>query len=164
MIKTIAEYENGGKIDVYAMVDTSANDYKNVFACCDYFAQQGAHVIITPRFGETIGNPDYQTIYASLKNTQYWGRCPDFSVNGVWYEHEGYDESKDLSNLKKKASTFSKMISRGLKQSNRIIVEDCGAGHSYASRNIYNRVQLERQNIEEIYLKTSDGLSLLYKK
>jgi hypothetical protein len=73
-----------------------ASDYRKVYACCEYFAQQGANVLITPAFlVDTIGNPLYEKIYASLKGTPYWGKCPDFYVNGVWYEHEGYDVSKN---------------------------------------------------------------------
>jgi len=46
MIKTLIQYPNGWKIDVYTLVDPSASDYEKVFACCEYFAQQGAHAII----------------------------------------------------------------------------------------------------------------------
>ena len=76
MIETLIEYPNGGKIDVYTLVDKTASDYKNITACCDFFAMQGNKTLIAPRFGETIGNPLYEQIYASLKNTKYWGRCP----------------------------------------------------------------------------------------
>ena len=125
MIITLKEYENGGKIlvlrtqyevDVYEIVDQTTSDFKRVFACCDYFAKQGKKALITPAFlVETIGNPEYETIYASLRGTPYWGKCPDFVVDGVWYEHEGYDETKDFSSHpKKRANTFSKMIMRGI--------------------------------------------------
>ena len=164
MIETKIEYPNGGKIDVYKLVDISASDYKNVFACCDYFAQQGAHVIIYPRFVDTIGNPIYEAIFSSLKGTQYWGKCPDFTVNGVWYEHEGYDITKDLTDRKKRADTFCKMMKRGVKQSDRIIVEDCRVGRFFAKHIIYNRIHFEHQNINEVYIRTDNGLELLHKK
>ena len=165
MIETIIEYENGGKIDVYQLVDKEASDYKKVFACCDYFAKQGAITVITPSFQvQTIGNPIYEKIYASLKGTQYWGRCPDFTVNGVWYEHEGYDETKDLTDPQKRADTFCWMMKRGVKQSERIIVEDCLFGRRWARKVIYNRVHIEKQKIKEVYIRTSDSLELLYKK
>jgi hypothetical protein len=161
---TIREYENGGKIQQYQAVDTSAGDYPKVFACCDYFARRGATAIITPRYNATVVNREYAAVYASLKGTPFWGRCPDFSINGVWYEHEGFDETKDLSDPNKRADTFSKMIKRGIKQSDRLIVDDCGVSHSYARRNIYNRVSIERQHITEVYIRTQTGLELLYKK
>jgi len=164
MIKTLFQFPNGGKIDVYKFVDKSANDFGNVYKCCEYFAMQGAHTIIYPQFSVTIGNIAYEYIFASLKNTPFWGRCPDFTVNGVWYEHEGYDTSKDLSDRKRRANTFSKMMTRGVKQSEKIIVEDCGVGRFYAKYSIYNRIHFEHQNINEVYIRTVSGLELLYKK
>jgi len=164
MIKTLIQYPNGGKIDVYKFVDKSANDYSNVFKCCEYFAMQGAHTIIYPQFSVTIGNISYEYIFASLKNTPFWGRCPDFTVNGVWYEHEGYDTTKDLTDPKKIKLTFSTMLGRGLKQSDRVIVEDCNVSLRFANRVIFNRIRHEHQNISEVYIRTEDSLVLLYKK
>ena len=164
MIICVKEYENGGKIDVYTLVDTSASDYKKVFACCEYFAAQGAQVIIYPRFGETVGNRMYEKIFASLENTPFWGKCPDFTVNDAWYEHEGFDVSKDLSAQKKQLSTFCNMLGRGVKQSDRIIVEDCFVSRFSARRAIYQRIHHEHQNISEVYIRTGVGLELLYKK
>ena len=163
MIQTLIEYPNGGKIEVYTLVDQSASDFKKIYACCDYFAKQGAKAVITPHFDETVGNPNYILIYASLLGTPYWGRCPDFRVDGVWYEHEGFDTEKDLTDLKKRADTFSKMMTRGVKQSDRIILEDCKVGRNYARRTIYRRVQYEKQNIKKVYIRTEAGLELVYK-
>jgi len=56
------------------------------------------------------------------------------------------------------------MMKRGVKQSNRVIVEDCGVGRFYAKRTIYNRIHFEQQNIYEVYIRTTSGLELLYKK
>jgi len=82
-----------------------------------------------------------------------------------WYEHEGYDVSKDFSeHPKKKENTFSKMMNRGTKQSDRIIVEDCGVGRRWAKKTIYNRIHFEKQNISEVYIRIAAGLELLYKK
>jgi hypothetical protein len=163
MIETIIEYPSGGKIDVYTLVDKEGSDYKNIVACCEYFAKQGAKTVIYPRFTVTKKNPLYQSIFAFLKDTPYWGKCPDFSVNGVWYEHEGYDKTKDLSVPQKKSDTFCYMLKRGIKQSNRIVVEDTGVWRQWARRIIYNRVHLEKQNISEVYIRTDVGLELLYK-
>ena len=166
MIITLKEYEYGGKIDVYVQVDKTTDDFKRIYACCDYFARQGAKTLIYPHFTETVTNADYVSIFASLRYTQYWGKCPDFTVNGVWFEHEGFDETKDLSRWRKRASTFCKMITRGIKQSDRLVFEDCGVTRQYIRRNIYNRIHFSKpkQNIAEVYLKTPEGLELLYKR
>ena len=169
-IETLIEYPNGGKIDVYSIVDRTADDYDKIYACCNFFALQGAYTLILPRFDVTIPNPDYHKIFSFLKGTPYWGRCPDFLVysaehkNGVWYEHEGYEEGKDLSDKKKRVLTFGNMIHRGMLQSERIIVEDCKIGRFYAKRNIFNRVHREKQNITEVYIRTDEGLEPLYIK
>jgi len=164
MIQTIAQYPNGGKIDVYKFADKSADDYGNVFKCCEYFAMQGAHAIMYPQFSVTVGNIAYEYIFASLKDTPFWGKCPDFTANGVWYEHEGYDTTKDLSARKKQLSTFCNMLSRGIKQSDKIIVEDTGVWRQSARRIIYNRIHSEKQNIAEVYIRTPNGLETIYKK
>jgi len=96
--------------------------------------------------------------------TPYWNKCPDFLVDGVWYEHEGYDTKKDLSEWQKKSDTYCNMVGRGIKQSNRIIVEDTGVGQRWARRIIYNRVHREKQDIREVYIRTAEGLELIYKK
>ena len=164
MIETLIEYDNGGKIEAYEMVDKSASDYQKIYTCCDFFAKQGEKTLIAPQFEDTIGNSVYERIFHALKGTPYWGKCPDFSVNGIWYEHEGYDLKKDLSDPAKRADTFSLMMKRGVKQSDRIIVEECNVGRFYAKRTIYNRIHFEHQNINEVYIRTDEGLELLYKK
>ena len=165
MTVTLIEYPNGGKVEIYPQVDKAASDFKNVLACCEYFAlHEAAHTIIAPRMGETVGNPLYEKIYASLEGSQYWGRCPDFQVNGIWYEHEGFDTSKDLTDRQKRVDTFTKMMTRGVRQSDRLILEDCHVGRRWARKVVFNRVFFEKQNIKEVYFRTPAGLELLYKK
>ena len=94
--------------------------------------------------------------------TPYWGKCPDFLVDGVWYEHEGYDVKKDLSDKNKRVLTFGNMLNRGLKQSDRVIIEDCHIARRWAKKNIYKRVYFENQNIVEVYIRTDNGLETLY--
>ena len=163
MISTLKEYPNGGKIDVYDLVDQTTDDFDRIRKCCEYFAKQGKYVLITPSFtGDVLKNPNYHLIYASLMGTPYWGKCPDFLVNGIWYEHEGYDTKKDLSDWQTRADTFCKMMTRGVRQSERIIVEDCGATLRFIRRNIYNRIHCENQNIKEVYMRVEAGLKMLY--
>jgi hypothetical protein len=54
MIITLKEYEYGGKIEVYVQVDRTTEDFQRIYACCDYFARQGAKTTIYPRFSETL--------------------------------------------------------------------------------------------------------------
>ena len=56
------------------------------------------------------------------------------------------------------------MLRRGIKQSCRLVVEDTEVGHFDARRVIYNRVHIDKKNIQEVYIRTAAGLVLLYKK
>jgi len=60
--------------------------------------------------------------------------------------------------------TFTKMMTRGVKQSDRLIIEDCQVGRRWAKKVVFNRVHFENQNINEVYFRTSNSLELLYKK
>ena len=64
------------------------------------------------------------------------------SIDGVWYEHEGYAGNNPKS-------SFRNMLNHGLKQSDRIIVEDCGVSDAYIKRIIKQRVS-DGQLISEI--------------
>ena len=141
MIVPLLQFSNGGKVEMYSIVNRAASDFQNVFESCRLFAEMGNHAIITPQLDKTVGNPIYEEIYASLKNTRFWGKCPDFNVNGFWYEHEGFDCKKDLSDLHKRADTFTSMMKRGIKQADRIVLEDCGVTRRFARHNIYSRMQ-----------------------
>ena len=164
MIIPLLQFPNGGKVEMYSTVNRAASDFQNVFECCRLFAEMGDHAIITPQLDETIGNHVYEEIYASLRGTQYWGKCPDFNVNGFWYEHEGFSTNKDLNDPKKRKLTYSNMLNRGIKQSERIVLEDCHIGRYYAKRAIFKRIHFEKQKITEIYIRTSTCLELLYRK
>ena len=88
-------------------------------------------------------------IYGSLKGTPYYGKCPDLSVDGVWYEHEGF------TGLKKKRS-FRNMCNHGLKQSDRIIIEHCGLSDGYMLRSIGGQ-RKAGINISEVWIHQGEG-------
>ena len=113
--KVIKEYPNGGKITISNLVNTGGSDYERVYNCCDFFAKQGEETTILPRFNSPLKNDLYKRIFAELEGTPYWGKCPDFKVGRTFYEHEGYNNNskKGLQN----------MLSRGLKQSDCIVIE-----------------------------------------
>ena len=152
---TVKSYENGGSIQSYPAIDTTTDDYKRIFAVADFFAQQGKTVILTPKFDGGKACPDYDKIYGSLKGTKYYGKCPDMSIDGVWYEHEGYAGNNPKS-------SFRNMLNHGLKQSDRIIVEDCGLTDRYMERVVFNRNNCS-EKIEEVWIHKSGTIILLNK-
>ena len=61
-------------------------------------------------------------------------------------------------------NAFRNMIAHGLKQSDRIIIDNPGLTQRFMERSISNRVS-NRQDIKEVWLRNEDGtISLLYKK
>lgn len=112
--------------------------------------------MITPKFNSPKNCPDYDAIYGSLKGSKYYGKCPDFSVDGKFYEHEGFNSDKP-----KRA--FNNMLNHGLKQSDRLIIEDCGLTDGYMLRSIHGRIE-NGCAINEFWIKKGDDLRLLLYK
>ena len=154
-IDEFACYENNGKILVYNEIDRTTVDFQRILDCAVWFAQRGKTVVMTPKLDVPYKNPAYDIIYGSLKGTAYYRKCPDLMVDGVWYEHEGYTNINPKTN-------FSNMCKRGFRQSDRIIVEDCGLTNGYMKRNILIR-RNEGQRIEELWVKKGHNLRLIYK-
>ena len=153
--ETVARYDNGGSVLVYNAIDRTTADFQRILRCADFFARQGCEVVLPPKVDVPYKNPAYDRIYGSLRGTPYYGKCPDLCVDGVWYEHEGFVHDNPKSN-------FANMCKRGLRQSDRIIVEDCGLTDGYMKRNILVRIH-EGQCIMELWVKDKTGLRLLYK-
>lgn len=99
----------------------------------------------------------YECIYGSLVGTKFEGKCPDLNIDGKWYEHEGFTTTNP-------AKAFGNMLKHGLKQSNRLIIDEPELSESYMKRAIHHRLA-QGQDIEEIWLRRQDGsLKALYKK
>lgn len=162
--EVIFEY-NGHTLEVHADVDRENSDYKNVVDVCKTFVRQGKSCVMTPKLnGDMNINPKHDAVYHTLKGTAFSTKCPDIRLGEYWYEHEGYDqENKGKSPDNKRP--YSEMMGRGLKQSNRIIIEDCGMDISWMKDNIRTRIYKEGQDIEEVWLHLGEGqLLLLWKR
>lgn len=82
--------------------------FENLYATA--FAEQGHKVVITPKFDGGKFCPDYDNIYGGLKGTKYYGKCPDFSVDDMWYEYVGFS----TNNPKRAFGNILKMDSNNL--------------------------------------------------
>jgi len=140
-------YKNNGTIKVYESVDRKADDYNKILACCKFFAKQGKHTVILPTVHKD--DPLYKVIYKDLMGTVYEKKCPDFMVDGKFYELEGFTGTKP-----KKA--FLNMISRGCLQSDCLVIEDCGVSRRWARRNIDERVK-QSAKISEVWILEKDS-------
>lgn len=73
----------------------------------------------------------------------------------MWYEHEGFVSS----NYKR---AFRNMITHGLKQSDRIVIDDPELSDGYMLRSIYGHTK-QGKDISEVWIKDGKNLRLLYK-
>lgn len=140
-------FENNGEMAISQLVDQSANDSFQVFQCCKQFAEKGDKLEILPKIH--FKDPLYKTLFGDLIDTKYEGKCPDFKVNGKFYEFESYGK-----NIGKQ--TLSNMLQRGLKQSSRIIIrdEDSTLNHFLKLINLRRRTG---QNIDEVWIYSADN-------
>lgn len=141
-------FKGKGKIISSNLVDENAKDYNDVLACCKYFAKMGKTAEILPRLDAISKNPLYEVIFGKLKNTKFFGKCPDLRVNGVFYELEGFEV------ISKK--TTSNMIKRGASQSSRIIIKDDGATINHIKKVISFNIK-EGKTIDEVWILKETG-------
>ncbi len=144
---TLKQYRNGGKVIASNLVDKTSSDYAAVLNCCNHFAKLGKTAEIMPTVG--VNSPMYKEVFSKLVGTPYDGKCPDFAVDGLFYELEGYES------LGK--NTLSRMFKRGLKQSSRIVLTDDGSTVNHILKVINYRIKVEGQTIDEVWILRKDG-------
>lgn len=145
-----------GLIRINRLVNQNDNDYNKLYQIAEYFADKGSVVELAPKMSRS-SNFEYESLYYDLIGTKYEGKCPDLKIDGLWYEHEGF-----VTDNPKRA--FRNMLSHGMKQSNRIIMDKPDLTERHMKRCIQNRIN-NGEDIVEIWLRDNDGnITLLYKK
>lgn len=144
-----------GTIEISHLVDRKDGDFSKLMQVAEYFAKDGAEVVLTPKMTRP-SRFEYDCVYGPLKDTIYYGKCPDLRINGLWYEHEGF-----ITTNPRRA--FSNMMGHGLIQSDRIIIDKPDLTDAYMKRVIHQRLK-DGHAISEVWLKEGDSLRLLYKK
>ena len=153
--EVLAMYENGGSLTVYNSIDHTTGDFHRIRCCAEFFAKQGKTVVMTPKQNVTYKNPAYDMIYGTLKGTPYYGKCPDLSVDGIWYEHEGFCGEKPKR-------SFRNMCNHGFKQSNRIIIEDCGLTDRQMRKSLAERIK-NGIFVQELWIHRDNSYHLFFK-
>lgn len=149
----IRKFKNNGCIEIHADVNVDKCDFEDLMNISIEFAMIGKIVRILPNLH--YRDVRYKEIFGSLMGTKYEGKCPDLKVGDKFYEFEGFITHNPKTNL-------SNMLNRGLKQSARVIIEDCNVTTNYLMRNINSRIR-EGIYIKEIWLlKRNGSMSLLY--
>ena len=158
MFKTYKRYKNGGEVLIHSEVDRKLSDYRALLTIAIFFAKEGKSVKLNPEIH--FKSNEYKEIYGSLFGTLFERKCPDLTVNGKYYEYESF-----VPPFKK--GKVSNMISNGLKQASRIILDNNrGCSNRYILANIYNRLKDKsfKQDINEVWLYEKGKVRLIYKK
>lgn len=132
-----------GSIEINHLVNRNDNDYYRLMQVAEFFAKDGAEVVLTPKMTRP-STFQYDCVYGSLRGTHYDGKCPDLKINGLWYEHEGF-----TSDNPKRA--FNNMMNHGLKQSSHIIIDRPNLTERFMLRSIINRIE-NGAYIDEVWL------------
>jgi len=149
------KFKDSGKIEI---IDgyKKKTDHSDLISISRFFAQKGDDVKITTDIH--FKDEKYKEVFGALIGTKYDRKCPDLIINDMFYEYESY-----LPPFRKEK--ISNMISKGLKQSSRIIINNNkGANHRLIKKNIHNRIDNEKQIIDEVWVYENGKIILLYKK
>lgn len=147
-------YSNGGIIQIMKGIDRTAIDYKPLLTVARVFAEQGKKVQITNKVH--YKSQEYSDVFGRLFGTKYERKCPDLIIDGLFYEYEGYIKPWKKRKVKN-------MISHGLAQSDRIIIDNNrGCSDRFIRRAVYDRKNLNNQKIEEVWLYEKGKVRLLY--
>lgn len=145
-----------GTVRISDMVNRTDGDFGKLRQTAEQFAGMGRNVTLTPKMTRP-SRFQYECVYGSLMGTRFEGKCPDLNIDGFWYEHEGFTSANPKN-------AFRNMLTDGLRQANRLILDEPDLTEAYMKRVIRNRIA-DGQDIQEVWLRKQDGgLSLLYKK
>lgn len=138
------KFKNGGKLYVHPDIDKDKADYKEMKRICLQLAKMGHKVRMTPRLH--CKSEEYKQIYGSLIGTKYENKCPDFSVDGTFYEYEGF--VKPWSKKK-----VGRMLSHGMEQSDHIVINNTkGCADRFIRKQIIARQRQSPNAIKEVWI------------
>lgn len=152
--KTVTKHIKGNLVESPLVKKYKGNDYNDVKICCKLFADNiGGTIEILPKLH--IKDARYDAFFGGLKDTPYYGKCPDFKINDAFYELEGFlPDSSPKNRLKN-------MLNRGLKQSSRIVIMDDSSTDNHIKKVINLRVK-KGKKIDEVWKWNADGLTRVY--
>ncbi len=147
------KYGNGGVIQIAKGIE-KGSDYNDILTIARNFAEKGDVVKVTTKLHHK--DERYNQVFGMLKGTAYERKCPDLIINGIPYEYEGYAGEW----TKRKVSN---MLSHGLKQSDRVIIDNNkGCSDRYIRKAIMARFNINTP-ISEIWLYEKGNTILFFK-
>ena len=92
-----------------------------------------------------------------LIGTKYERKCPDLLIGDNYYEYESYERPWNKRKI-------SSMISHGLQQASRIIIDNNkGASDRFIRKSIMARLNIRNQHIDEVWIYEKGQLRLFFK-
>jgi len=155
MFKTYKQYENGGKVLIHGAINNKKSDYKNILTIANIFAKDGKVVKLTPILHHKSN--EYKQIYGALAGTKYDWKCPDLSINGKFYEYESFTPPFRQKKL-------SRMLSRGRKQSPRVIINNNKGTSDTSLRRYINSQIRQGADFKEVWVYEKGEVRLLFKR
>ncbi len=152
--KKVKEFKNGGAYFEHEQIDRRGGDYRMIKRIGGEFARMGIVAKATPKLH--FKDPKYKEIYDSIIGTRYDRKCPDLLINGKFYEVESFSGKWTKNKLKR-------MLSNGLLQSDRIIINNTKGGSDRIIRKLIKAREHKIANILEVWLYEKGKLRLFYK-
>lgn len=150
------KYKNGGALYIHPEVEKGKGDYKTILTMSRQLAKQGHKVRITPRLH--VKSEEYKVIYASLIGTRYEGKCPDFEVDGVFYEYEGFSKPWKKRKVKN-------MLTHGMKQSPNVVIDNTkGCSDRFIRSTVIKKLQANNGVLSEVWIYEKGKVRLFFKK
>lgn len=150
------KYENGGVLYIHSKTEKKKGDYKAIVTISRQFAEEGGIVKITPRVH--IKSEEYKIIYSSLLGTKYEGKCPDFMVDGVFYEYEGFKRPWKKRKVKN-------MLTHGIVQSPNVVINNTkGCSDRFIRSTIIEKLKHNNGDLKEVWVYEKGKVRLFFKQ
>ncbi len=153
-LKLEKQFENGGLLYIHPDIDKKKSDYKKLKTLGTEFAREGHTVKLTPAVH--FKSKEYQDIYGTLIGTPYERKCPDLSIDGIFYEFESFVRPWRKKKVKH-------MLSYGLRQAPNLIMDNTGGcSDRYFRKMIMARLNINTR-IDEVWIYEKGRIRLFYK-
>jgi len=150
------KYKNGGALYIHSEVEKNKEDYNAILTMARLFAKEGHKARITPRLH--VKSEEYKTVYAPLIGTIYEGKCPDFEVDGVFYEYEGFSKPWKKRKVKN-------MLTHGMKQSPNVVIDNTkGCSDRFIRSTVIKKLQANNGVLNEVWIYEKGKVRLFFKK
>lgn len=156
LFRTYKTFWGKGSVLVMAGLDRTTSDYTDLIsiACCLARGGHEVKVLASTHYKD----PVYREVFGELIGTAYYRKCPDFLVDGIFFEYESYQRPF-------KAHKISHMIKRGAEQAQHIIIDNNkGASDRYIINMIVKRLNDKcfRGEINELYVYEKGKIRCLF--